>query len=419
MRIHTDHTSTASGRWWAAAFAALALGLFCLLAAGTSAPAQTLEDRLSDKQSQLEQVKESQESLEATIESQNAEVDALLGRVAALKAQEAQVERRLAARQAELDRTEAALAAEREQLEQVRDHLRRALSVLRARVVAIYMSGTPDTLNVVLGSASWSDALTTTEYLAQIRDNDDVIVERVRSLRDETRAAVDRLAAARERIEAARDAIAAREAELADSRAAVQASYAELSALKAEREATLDALIAREDDLEGDVASIAGQIRDQQQALADPAGSSSAEAPLPPPAPGATATLLPDGRAVPPASAPPAVAAAIEAANAISDTPYLWGGGHGSFASSGYDCSGAVSFALNGGGFLDSPLDSTGLAFWGEEGAGSWVTVYANSGHVYAVIAGLRWDTSGGAGPRWHPDMRSSAGFVPRHPSGY
>jgi hypothetical protein len=113
------------------------------------------------------------------------------------------------------------------------------------------------------------------------------------------------------------------------------------------------------------------------------------------------------------------VAAAIEAANAISDMPYVWGGGHGSFEDSGYDCSGAVSYALHGGGFLASPLDSTGLAFWGEPGPGSWITVYAYSGHAYVVIAGLRFDTSGGAGPRWHPDARSSAGFVARHPSGY
>ena len=114
--------------------------------------------------------------------------------------------------------------------------------------------------------------------------------------------------------------------------------------------------------------------------------------------------------------------AAIAAANQIATTPYIWGGGHGSFDSPGYDCSGAVSFALHGGGFLDSPLDSTGLEFWGEPGAGSWITVYANSGHAYAVIAGLRWDTSGdsvGTGPRWHTDMASTAGFIARHPSGY
>ena len=89
--------------------------------------------------------------------------------------------------------------------------------------------------------------------------------------------------------------------------------------------------------------------------------------------------------------------------------PYVWGGGHGSFESSGYDCSGAVSFALHGGGLISSPLDSTGLTTWGEPGAGNWITVYGNSGHAYAVIAGLRWDTSGtgGSGPSWSTDTGS------------
>ena len=102
----------------------------------------------------------------------------------------------------------------------------------------------------------------------------------------------------------------------------------------------------------------------------------------------------------------------IEAANEINDTPYVWGGGHGSFTSSGYDCSGAVSYALHGGGLLFDPLDSGGFTGWGSPGAGNWITVYANFGHAYMYVAGLRWDTSGGAGPRWHSDARSSSGFT-------
>jgi hypothetical protein len=111
----------------------------------------------------------------------------------------------------------------------------------------------------------------------------------------------------------------------------------------------------------------------------------------------------------------------IEAANAINDKPYVWGGGHGSFESSGYDCSGAVSYSLHGGGLLDSPMDSTGFMAYGAPGGGNWITTYAYSGHMYAVIAGLRLDTSdtGGAGPRWHESMRSPSGFVARHPSGF
>ena len=89
--------------------------------------------------------------------------------------------------------------------------------------------------------------------------------------------------------------------------------------------------------------------------------------------------------------------------------PYVWGGGHGSFEASGYDCSGAVSFALHGGGFLDSPLDSSGLSVWAEPGGGRWITVYGTSGHAYAVIAGLRWDTGGPMAATGHGGARSCA----------
>ena len=75
----------------------------------------------------------------------------------------------------------------------------------------------------------------------------------------------------------------------------------------------------------------------------------------------------------------------------------MYGGGHGSFESSGYDCSGSVSFALHGGGLLSAPLDSTGFMTWGDPGPGQWITVYSNPGHAYMEIAGLRFDTSGGA----------------------
>ena len=138
-------------------------------------------------------------------------------------------------------------------------------------------------------------------------------------------------------------------------------------------------------------------------------------------APGATAVLAPDGRtALAPAGAPSPVVGAIAAANRIVGKPYRYGGGHGSFEDSGYDCSGTVSYALRGAGLLDAPRASSGLTAFGADGAGRWITVYANAGHAYVVIAGLRLDTSGsgGAGPRWHPEPRSSSGYVARHPAG-
>ena len=126
--------------------------------------------------------------------------------------------------------------------------------------------------------------------------------------------------------------------------------------------------------------------------------------------------------AVAPPSAPQAVKNAIDAANTLVGQPYVLGGGHASFYSHGYDCSGSVSFALAGAGFLKAPLTSGQLANWGAPGPGKWITVYANAGHTYAVIAGLRWDTVGdakGTGPQWHVALPYPDGFVARHPPGY
>ena len=116
---------------------------------------------------------------------------------------------------------------------------------------------------------------------------------------------------------------------------------------------------------------------------------------------------------------------AIAAANRIRKKPYIYGGGHKSFTAKGYDCSGAVSYVLNAAGLLDSPLPSGSLMKWGEPGKGAWISVYANAGHAYAVIAGLRWDTSAvnepinnGSGPRWRATKRSAKGYTVRHVGG-
>ncbi len=135
------------------------------------------------------------------------------------------------------------------------------------------------------------------------------------------------------------------------------------------------------------------------------------------------ATLV-NGRAIPPVNAPPAIKKVIAAANKIRTKPYIYGGGHARFWDAGYDCSGSVSFALHGGGFLTSPLPSGPMETWGSAGRGRWITVYANAGHAYAVIAGLRWDTAGntnGTGPRWHKSLSAAATgpFTARHPAGY
>jgi cell wall-associated NlpC family hydrolase len=135
-------------------------------------------------------------------------------------------------------------------------------------------------------------------------------------------------------------------------------------------------------------------------------------------APGEKATLAPDGEhAIAPDDAPVEVKDAIAAANEIVGKPYKYGGGHGDFEDSGYDCSGTVSYALHGAGLLRHPLSSGEFGSWGVRGKGSWISVYWNGGHAYAIIAGLRLDTSGsgGKGPRWHTDLRSGSGYSVNH----
>jgi hypothetical protein len=167
--------------------------------------------------------------------------------------------------------------------------------------------------------------------------------------------------------------------------------------------------------------SIAVMVPASASARCDTGGLTPAEIDICTPTP--KARLLPNGMLIPPESAPPRVKAVINAANRIRSKPYVWGGGHARWWDRGYDCSGSVSYALHGGHFLESPLPSGPMENWAEEGEGRWITVYANGGHAYAVIAGYRWDTSGDnggeTGPRWHEELRDNEGFIARHPAGY
>ena len=148
----------------------------------------------------------------------------------------------------------------------------------------------------------------------------------------------------------------------------------------------------------------------------DPANGST-DIPL---VPGDRAKVTRAGLAIAPENAPIEVQQIIAAGNRIAYKPYLWGGGHGSWVDSGYDCSGSVSYALRGAKLLSSPEASYGFFNYGSAGKGKWVTLYTNSGHIYMTVAGIRFDTSGRGsnGSRWQSAMRSSSGFKVRHPTG-
>jgi peptidoglycan hydrolase CwlO-like protein len=407
--------STSAARRRALIFAGLLLAVLCTLAASwaASAPADTPQEKLEATRDKLEGVRADQSALAETIAEQNRAIDSMIGEVSTLRRKQAAVESELAEKQAELERATAALEKEEEHLEQVRGQLERALGILRERLVAIYEAGSPDVVNAILESDDWSDMEAQTEYLSRIQSYDDSVVERVKTLRDQVTAAVSRLSKQRAEIEEARDAVAAIEREVAAARREAEARFAELKSAQAKRREAMEALESREEALSDNLSSISEQIASE--------GGEATTGQMPAPlTPGQTAHVISESEASAPASAPQAVKDAIAAGNAIATTPYIWGGGHGSFESPGYDCSGAVSYALHGGGFLESPLDSTGLETWGEPGPGQWITVYANSGHAWMVIAGIAFDTVGGPGPRWHyPWVDSPEGFVVRHPAGY
>jgi peptidoglycan hydrolase CwlO-like protein len=380
--------------------AALGLALLALcgaiaLALTSGAPAQTATQDLGEKLDELESNVDEQGDLQSRIDAQNREVNALIARESELRRKADAVQAKLDERQAELDEATTQLNDEKAHLAEVRARLARAIDQLEALLVDIYKSNDPDTLSVVMQADSWQDLVTEAEYIERLQDYDEAVVERVTGLREEITASVALLKEVQARIKVARDEIAAHRAELQTAQDEVDAQHAQLAAARAEQQASLQALQAREKTLE------------------DELGTSI-------PGPGERAMLV-DGEAIAPADAPLVVKAVIEAANEINDKPYVWGGGHGSFEDSGYDCSGAVSYALNGGGLLSSPLDSGGLTAWGSPGSGNWISVYANFGHVYMVVAGLRFDTSmtGGNGPRWSSEMRSPAGFTARHPDGF
>jgi peptidoglycan hydrolase CwlO-like protein len=352
--------------------------------------------KIAQKQSELSRIQSSSGSLEDQINSMNTEVDRLIGEESHLRLAQAAAQAQLDQKQAELDKATAQLNAEKAELRRIRAKLQEAVGALEQLLVDIYKSNDPDVTAVIMRSSSWSDLLTRTEYIDHIQNYDNEVVSRVRGLRDQITALVTQLQATHDRIQTARDAVAAKEREIASQHAQIQAQQSSLVAARNARQGVLDALLAKQHQIQLDISHI--------------------------PAPAGRATIDSNGDAIPPSNAPLAVRGAIEAANQIDDLPYIWGGGHGSFTSSGYDCSGAVSFALHGGGLLSSPLDSTGFETWGEPGAGNWITVFANSGHAWAMIAGLRWDTAGNGsdGPRWSTELNENAAdFVARHPAGY
>jgi peptidoglycan DL-endopeptidase CwlO len=242
-----------------AALAAAAAAL-AVLFASSAAPAKDLESKLDAKEAKLSKVRERRGVLTSTISHYRKQIERLTNEVAVLRGQEAGVRTRLDAKQAELNGAMAELDVARKHLAVVRAHLKRALVSLRERLVAMYETGTPDILSVLVEAGGYDELVNRTEYLNRIHGLDEAVVGRVRDLRNQVKHTVARLRSAKDRIEAARDAIAAEEQALADARSAVQQRQSTLVEARHSREDALAKITQTEQDLDGDVASIQAEL---------------------------------------------------------------------------------------------------------------------------------------------------------------
>jgi murein DD-endopeptidase MepM/ murein hydrolase activator NlpD len=262
MRIVFDHIQSSVPRRRVAMLSALLLALLgAALLRDELAAGQDLRSQLDAKQQKLNEVRERKGVLTTTISRYSAEIDQLEGEVATLRNREAAVE-------AELERAKRELHVQKERLIELRAHLKRAMIVLKQRLVAIYKAGTPDVLTVLLQSDGFSDLLERTEYLNRIENQDNAVIDRVRDLRDQTRDTVDRLRVVKNRI-------AAKGRELERTRTSLEARQADLIAARGARQSALDEIDAQESDLEGDVSELSAEIAAQLAATSSaplPAG---------------------------------------------------------------------------------------------------------------------------------------------------
>jgi cell wall-associated NlpC family hydrolase len=364
-----------------------------------------------DLRSQISANKSAAASLRAEIAADSGRIRATTGGLNQARARLASLQHDLDAREAQLRSVQTSLVAARDRLVYLENRMHQATQALAANLVAEYEGSRPDLVTVILNSHGFSDLLEQVSFMQRVGKQDAQIVADTRTARADVSREANRLAGLEQRDRVLTGQILAQRNHVAALQVALEAQQA--SALGARSRAA-----SKLGDVNSRLHTLEAKLAAQAAAAARAAASQSS---------GTTGSTRVGGLAIntggmvqPPPGAPAAVAQVIAAGNAIATLPYVWGGGHGSFHASGYDCSGSVSYALAAAGLLSSPLDSTGFESWGEPGPGTWITVYANAGHAFMVVAGWRFDTVALAegGTRWSRTMTSTAGFVARHPAG-
>jgi len=358
-----------------------------LLAGGGPAPrAAGLQGRINAKHTAARALRQG-----IAADSQRARVTG--SRLSAAQRSLSAIQSELDARTAQLAQVRSALVQARTRLTELENRLQEGELALAANLRQVYEGDRPDWMTVVFEAKGFADLLERLQFLQRIRSQDVSVVRYVHVTRTEVLAQASRLGVLEVRDRRLAAVVLGRRNQVAAARTALARERLSALSRRARKAARLQKLrhqLARLEARQARVARSANGIH-----------------------------LATGGAVQPPAGAPVAVARVIAAGNAIAGLPYRYGGGHGSFHDQAYDCSGSVSYALAAAGLLSAPLDSTGFESWGQPGPGRWITVYANAGHAFMVVAGWRFDTSDlGSGTRWSQSQRSTGGFTARHPPG-
>jgi cell wall-associated NlpC family hydrolase len=331
------------------------------------------------------------ESLRAAVAAESARIRHSAPALAAAHERFATIQAQTAAQEAKLNATQAALVKARDRLTRLVARQRRATSALRDNLVSSYREPDPDIVSVILTSRGFADLLEKADFLKRIAKQNAEIMDVARTSRVAVTKQTNNLA----KLQTQQRTMALALQQKRDKALTLQTALLRAQRDRLQSRATNSSELQQ---IQRELAALRKKLaRSAQNGIKTNAG----------------------GQAQAPAGAPQPVQLVIAAGNAIAGLPYLYGGGHAGFKDTAYDCSGSVSYALAAAGLVSSPMTSGALMSWGESGPGKWITVYANGGHTFMIVAGWRFDTSNlGSGTRWTRAMRSTAGFVARHPPG-
>jgi peptidoglycan hydrolase CwlO-like protein len=374
----------------------------------------------ADLQTQIQANKSAAASLQDQISSETSQIEKTAGGVATAK-------ENLAAVQEDLEQHITELRDVQTQVMQARDHLlalekrlRVASKDLAANLRTAYESGSPSVVDAILNAHGFSNLLNQVNYIKRAQQQDSQIVSftqhtRTRVLHEskslyrlelKDRSLTNQIHNQRNQAAAIEIGLTKQQLAQENERSDAQSKLANVnSKTQTLMQQLHEEEVAAQKKLEEQEAAAAAQARQSATEVNQQVGGLAIN----------TAAMV-QARA----GAPAAVTEMIAAGNAIATLPYIWGGGHGSFVSPGYDCSGSVSFVLNAAGLLSSPEVSGAFESYGDPGPGRWVTIYATSGHVWMDIDGERFDTVALAedGTRWSSGGGEFDGFVERHPVG-